>query len=76
MQGDTQSFVVRIWQEAVDGAGNTVAWRGSIDHVNSAKRLYFQDWDRFVHFIQEESGVNDRWSSPGGTESPTLKQVA
>jgi hypothetical protein len=57
MQMDTQSFVVRIWQEAIDNEGSTVTWRGSIDHVNSARRLYFQDWETVLSFIQEESGL-------------------
>ena len=58
MQGDTQSFVVRIWHEAVDNNGKVTAWRGSIDHVGSEKRLYFQDLQTIAEFIQSEAGIN------------------
>lgn len=58
MQGDTQSFIVRIWHEAVDSDGRVLAWRGSIDHVGSARRLHFQDLEKVVRFIAEEAGVH------------------
>ena len=70
MHTDTQSFIVRIWQEATDNEANTVTWRGSIDHVNSAKRLYFQDWDAAVSFIQEESGLQGEQSTLVSMEEP------
>jgi hypothetical protein len=66
VQGDIQSFVVRIWPEAFDGEGNATAWRGSIDHVGSDKRLHFQDLDRLVRFIQEESGIQADALAPLG----------
>jgi len=54
---DTHSFIIRVWYEAQDSNGNILAWRGSIDHVDSNKRLYFQNLDGIAHFIQEQSGV-------------------
>lgn len=57
MQGDTQAFIVRIWHEALDDEGHIAAWRGSIEHVGSDKRLYFQDLDSLVGFIQEQLGI-------------------
>ncbi len=62
MHGDTHSFVIRIWQEAMDSEGNITAWRGSIDHVGSGERLHFYDLDRVVHFIQQQVGLDDRRS--------------
>ncbi len=68
MQGDTHSFVVRIWHEAVDGKGHIIAWRGSIDYVGSGQRLYFYDLDGIVRFIQEQAelnpkGLGSKWRS-------------
>jgi hypothetical protein len=68
MHLDTQSFIVRIWQEAISNEDSTVTWRGSIDHVNSAKRHYFQDWDTVLWFIQEESGLREKEPTPVGME--------
>lgn len=62
MEGDTQSFVVRIWHEATDSEGKIVAWRGFVDHVGSAKRLYFYDLDKIARFIQQEAGLSARQS--------------
>ena len=58
MQEDMQSFVVRIWHEAVDLDGNPVAWRGSVDHVGSAQRRYFHDLDKVIEFIKEQVGID------------------
>ena len=52
MAGDTDSFIVRIWREAVDSAGNVVAWKGSIEQVGSDQHLYFQDLELIPRFIQ------------------------
>ena len=67
MHSDTQSFIIRIWDEAVDDEGQVVTWRGSIDHVGSGKRLYFCDLDGIGRFIQEQARLNPgpgpRWKS-------------
>ena len=62
MHGDTHAFIVRIWHEALDGEGNVVAWRGSIEHVGGHERLSFQDLTKVVRFIQEKTGVNNQGS--------------
>ncbi len=64
MEGDTQSFVVRIWYEATDGEGHAVAWRGFVDHVGSARRLYFHDLGKITSFIQQEAGLDNRQCGP------------
>ena len=69
MNTDTHSFIIRVWYEAQDSEGNILAWRGSIDHVGSENRLYFQDLDGIARFIQEQSGVyatekNSFWRAP------------
>jgi hypothetical protein len=66
---DTHSFIIRVWHESQDSDGNILAWRGSIDHVGSNKRLYFQNLDGIAQFIQEQSGVckarnSSTWRAP------------
>ncbi len=58
VQGDTQSFIIRIWHEAVSDDGRVLAWRGSIDHVGSSRRIYFQDMEQAIHFIAQEAGIH------------------
>lgn len=60
MENDTHSFVIRIWHETVDGEGNIVDWRGSIDHVGSGNRLYFYDLEGIARFIREQLGLGSR----------------
>lgn len=62
VQGDTHSFIVRIWHEALDREGNIIAWRGSIDHVGGGDRFYFDDLDRLVQFMREQVGLNGQHS--------------
>ena len=60
MHDDTHAFIVRIWHETADVDGSAGAWRGSIDHVGSTRRHYFQDLDGIVRFIEEQLGVAGR----------------
>ncbi len=62
MQRDTHSFIVRVWHEAVNSKGRVTTWRGSIDHVGSDQRLYFDDLEGVVRFIQEQAGLSIRRS--------------
>jgi hypothetical protein len=55
--GDTQSFIVRIWHEAVAGDGKNKTWRGSILHVGSGKRIYFHNLDSIKRFVRERTGM-------------------
>lgn len=60
VEGDTQAFIVRIWHEAEDEEGRPIAWQGSVQQVGSDKRLYFQELDGILHFIQEQTGIKAR----------------
>ncbi len=42
-------FIVRIWQEASQHPGGH--WRGSVEHVPSAQRLYFVSLNDLNDFI-------------------------
>ncbi len=63
LQGDTYSFVVRIWHEALDSEGHITTWRGSIDQVGDDERLYFHDLEQIVQFIQERVGLENQRSN-------------
>ena len=54
MENNSYAFIVRIWGEATDDAGNPIQWRGSIDQVGSNKRLYFSDLEGITRFIREQ----------------------
>ena len=54
----TDAFIVRIWRETLDDKDDVVTWRGSIDHVGSDRRLYFQDLDGIARFIRESTGID------------------
>ncbi len=54
---DTQSFIIRIWHEAVNGRGHISGWRGSIVHVGTGKRVYFHDLNSVKRFIQDQTGM-------------------
>lgn len=55
VKGDIDSFIVRIWREAVDSAGDVVNWKGYIEHVDSENHLYFQDLGSIEEFIRRHS---------------------
>jgi hypothetical protein len=54
-EGDTHSFVIRIWYETHRGQAGEPAWRGSVDYVPSGERLYFCDLATCIRFIQEQA---------------------
>ncbi len=68
LENDTQSFIIRVWYEAVDDEGHVTVLRGSIDHVGSGKRLYFHDLESITGFIQEyvrmrSNDAGSKWRS-------------
>ena len=54
---DTQSFILRIWNDAPAGSGKMKLWRGSIVHVGSGKRIYFHNLNSIAPFIQKQTGM-------------------
>ena len=59
------SFVVRVWREV--GKDDAV-WRGYIDHVGSGERIYFQNLEDVIWFIQERIGTQPA-DSPSNAQS-------
>ncbi len=66
MNDETFSFVVRVWRETAETVPPSVSegsdlpagtWRGWIESVGNGQRLYFQDLQSAMHFIQESAGI-------------------
>jgi hypothetical protein len=55
---DTQSFIVRVWQETRSEPREEAVWRGVVTHVGSQQQLYFQDLSRLMDFIKEKAGID------------------
>lgn len=56
------SFLMRIWREP----GTPPTWRGSIQHVQSGDKCYFQSLERPLDFIEETLEQTDnvrRWQA-------------
>ncbi len=53
--GEIEAFIVHIWREEVDTHGKVKTWRGSIDYVGHERRLYFDDLNAAMRFIQEQA---------------------
>jgi hypothetical protein len=54
---DTQSFILRIWNDAPTGSNKMKNWRGSIVHVGTGKRIYFHSLTSITPFIQKQTGM-------------------
>ena len=54
VHGNTESFIIRIWYEETDGEDGALVRRGSIEHVSSKRRIFFQDLGRAVDFIENQ----------------------
>ncbi len=46
----SSSFIVRVWREG--GSTTKVEWRGSIEHVQTGKKSYFQDLKSIQTFMK------------------------
>lgn len=70
MLDDTHSFIVRIWHEGRDSAGQITAWRGFIEHVGEGERRYFVDLREVSRYIREHVA----WASQGGSRTDVLPE--
>lgn len=64
MQSDMHAFVIRIWCEARNEDGSIRLWRGAIEHVNTGRRLHFQDLAVALRLLQQESGIKATQTTP------------
>lgn len=57
---ETQTFIVRIWQERADDPSfqehGRPRWRGTITLVGSDRQQYFFHLQGLAHFIEEQLG--------------------
>lgn len=52
LEDRSAAFIVRIWCETGDSpAGEVRAWRGSVEHVASGQRSFFQELDAVIAFM-------------------------
>ncbi len=49
-KGSPFTFIVRLWREKSD---SQTVWRGSVDHVQSGERAYFQAAAAFMEIISD-----------------------
>jgi hypothetical protein len=47
----SQSFILRIWLEETAEEAGQATWRGSITHVSSGERRYFEKLDAIAPII-------------------------
>ncbi len=66
MEDKTYSFIVRVWRENSNPIPSEIlseaekqkeTWRGWIESVGNGHRLYFQDLQSAIRFIQENTGI-------------------
>jgi hypothetical protein len=49
----TASFIVRVWCESGDALASSLpTWRGSIEHVPSGQRAFFQELEAVMAFMR------------------------
>lgn len=51
LEDRTAAFIVRQWCER-GRSGTAQVWRGSIEHVETGERRFFQQYDALVSFMQ------------------------
>ena len=60
----SQTFIIRIWNERIKEDGIVDYWHGAIDEVGHNKRLYFYSLDSIARFIREQTGVSEKVGGP------------
>ncbi len=46
------SFLVTLWTEGRDGIDAAPAWRGSVEHLSTTRRLYFSAPSELIGFLR------------------------
>ena len=52
LEDRTAVFIVRIWCERGDDSAPAPEWRGSVEHVQSGKRMFFRHLDAVIDFMK------------------------
>ncbi|KAA3657733.1 MAG: hypothetical protein DWQ04_27205 [Chloroflexi bacterium] len=53
LEEKTYSFIVKIWFEEEEDVTPAQIWRGHVTHIPSRKRVYFNNYDGVVRFIDQ-----------------------
>ncbi len=61
-------FIIRIWQEA--GQTPTGPWHGTVEHIPSARGLYFASLNDLADFIALRLNGNPQAQMPTGQAQP------
>jgi hypothetical protein len=64
LEGQPQSFIIKIWLEKLNRESRLATWRGHITHVPSGQRSYVQDLDDIITFIVPflwKMGIQLKW---------------
>lgn len=69
------AFIVRQWCERGD-SGSTSVWRGSVEHVESGRRRFFQKYDVMVAFLRSVTPEFDPIPAQATTDTPSDIAVA
>jgi hypothetical protein len=48
---DNHGFIIRIWRESRDPSHAEPEWRGSIEHVDDGRRMYFRELVKVLGFM-------------------------
>ena len=57
---DTQNvFIVRIWHEPRENAGDTAFWRCSVEHVETRTVRHFQEMVTLTAFLARQAGIQE-----------------
>ena len=51
LEDRTAVFIVRLWCECGDSE-TAVVWRGSVEHVRTGERRFFQQFDDLIAFMR------------------------
>ena len=70
MPRNTQSFIIRIWYEETNNQATALARRGSVEHVSSKRRFFFQDLAQILRFIDEQTEAGTQAEIPRGQANP------
>ena len=65
---ESVSFIVRIWLEEATGESGGPVWRGSVTHVPSGEKRYF---DAFAHLVEHMERYLEMLGVPGERNAGT-----
>ncbi len=53
----THVFLLRVWRERRKNQVGEELWRGSVEHMQSNERVFFQDLRKLCSFVVRKSGA-------------------